>query len=85
MSEHVSAPFTTEQVDHLNEFQRSGYMHPFTCGTPNCPVGVLTATENGWVCGGCDHTQQWAHSFMVDGSAVKAHREMWARFGKESA
>ena len=28
----VTAPFTPEQVENLNRYQRSGDCHPFTCG-----------------------------------------------------
>lgn len=64
------APWTAEQVTHLNAFQRSGRMHPFTCGQrdqhPNSE-GVLVATEAGWHCPamGCDYQQDWAHTFMA--------------------
>lgn len=30
--EKIYAPWTEEQVDGLNRFQRSGKFHPFTCG-----------------------------------------------------
>lgn len=71
MSEKITAPFTEEQVLSLNGFQASGVMHPFTCG--ECPR-VLVAIEFGWVCPRteCGYRQDWAHSFMADGSWRKA-------------
>lgn len=76
MSEKVFAPFTDEQVTNLNEFQRSGFFHQFTCPRdhPYWSRGhvLLVAYPSGWVCeiGICDYTQDWAHSWMADGSAV---------------
>lgn len=70
-----SAPWTAGQVDSLNEYQRSGFGHPYTC--PNRDVGhregvdgrsVLVATEAGWDCPDCAYTQDWAHQWTVDGS-----------------
>lgn len=29
----IKAPFTDEQVKNLNDFQKSGRYHPFTCGS----------------------------------------------------
>lgn len=68
------APFTSEQVRHLNEFQRSGAMHPFTCADHS--NHSLVATEEGWTCPkeGCEYKQNWAHVWMADGSAVAARR-----------
>jgi hypothetical protein len=66
------APFTPEQVEALNRFQKGRWMHPFTCGSGNRTdanhldgEGVLVATENGWICPYCDYTQDWAHDFML--------------------
>ena len=54
-------------------------MHPFTC--PNrgdgkhfdngIDKGALIPTVRGWICQCCDYTQDWAHDFMLDGSAVR--------------
>jgi hypothetical protein len=48
-------------------------MHPFTC--PNrgdgkhvsigSDLGMLIPTVRGWICPFCEHTQNWAHSFMT--------------------
>jgi hypothetical protein len=72
MSEKVYAPFTLEQVSRLNEWQRNGNYHPFTCGNrsghpmdPEGDWGVLVATEEGWHCRHCDYKQYWAHDFMT--------------------
>lgn len=60
----LKAPWTDEQVDHLNAFQRSGAFHPFTCG--KCR-NDLVATTGGWICPttDCGYTQDWAHEFMA--------------------
>ncbi|MBD0734028.1 hypothetical protein [Streptomyces sp. CBMA29] len=63
----ILAPFTAEQVVHLNGYQLSSEMHPFTCPTEH-PDGhrVLVATLHGWVCPDCAYDQSWAHIFMAD-------------------
>lgn len=66
----ITAPFTPEQVETLNLFQRSGVWHPFTCGG-NIHTGgspELIATKAGWRCPqeDCDYTQDWAHTFMAN-------------------
>lgn len=84
-AEQVRAPFTPEQVTSLNDYQRSGVFHPFTCGPcrdsdPNLPLldeHLLVATEVGWVCPTCDHTQDWAWAFMADGSWHRMKSENW--------
>lgn len=64
----IHAPFSDDQVEQLARYQRSGRMHPFTCGGQH-PGGhvILTATAAGWVCPeSCGYTQDWAHAFMAD-------------------
>lgn len=68
------APWTDEEVAHLNEWQHSQLTHPFTCGNRKREThpfeeeyydfGVLRATRDGWVCPYCKYTQNWAHDFM---------------------
>lgn len=59
MMNKIEAPFTDEQVDLLNAYQRSGRFHPYTCG--QCRQ-VLIATPTGWKCPSvaCDYKQNWA-------------------------
>ena len=64
------APWTPDQVDALNEYQRAGWFHPYTCAKRDehpGNEGVLIATPDGWVCPveSCDYTQTWAHNFAV--------------------
>jgi hypothetical protein len=61
------APWTEDEVKSLNDYQVSGVMHPFTCGTKDCG-GLLLARQDGWHCPDCDYTQDWAHEWMTDGS-----------------
>jgi DNA-binding NtrC family response regulator len=77
---HIHAPFSPDQVESLNRYQRSGLGHPFTCGNNrgskahkkamkvrgDKDLGVLVATSNGWVCPACSYTQQYAYDFMAD-------------------
>lgn len=60
-SGRMQAPWTPAEVEALNEYQRRGEMHPFTCAN-GC--GVLEATESGWRCP-CGYTQAWAWTWMV--------------------
>jgi len=53
------------QIDNLNRYQRSGVMHPFTCGNDHDGDRTLVATRRGWICCHCDYTQDWAHEFML--------------------
>lgn len=36
----AKAPFTPEQVESLNDYQKSGAMHPFTCGYCRDRLGI---------------------------------------------
>ena len=75
----IVAPWTQEQVDALNEYQTSGWMHPFTCGHCRDTLGTdhgsndraLVATVDGWRCRTCAYTQDWAHAFMAEGEGGK--------------
>jgi len=66
--------FSPEEVKSINEYQKAGLMHPFTCGADNHNSahldgeGILVAKEDGLHCPFCDYTQYWCHSFMKDGS-----------------
>lgn len=60
---NLKAPWSVEQVEALNAYQKLGYVHEFTC-----PNGwPLTATPEGWTCPGtCGYTQDWCHDWMAD-------------------
>lgn len=83
MSDIVLAPFAPDQVKLLNEYQRLGAMHPFTCGTHSDTS--LVASTDGWTCPHseglspidvrCDYTQDWAHAFMADPEAIAGMRQ----------
>lgn len=61
--------WTDEQVAELNKYQEAHEFHPYTCGNRNDgnhkerfgDLGVLVATNYGWMCPDCDYTQNWAH------------------------
>lgn len=61
-----TTPWTDEQVEALNRYQREGKFHPFTCGNDSRHQN-LVATKDGWICPNCDYTQNWAHGFMMGG------------------
>lgn len=64
--------WTYEQVIKLNNRQRNGLLHPYTCGNrSNHPLfdddrGVLVATIYGWICPFCDYRQDWAGEIKSD-------------------
>lgn len=61
--------WTEDQVNSLNEFQRNGPFHPFTC---TCGNSTLVATRKGWVCPlDCGYKQFDAHGWMMDWSWKK--------------
>lgn len=67
------APWAPEEVDSLNAYQRCDYVHHFTCGGRHEGGGPdLIATQDGWVCPGCDYRQNWAHGGMLSGETVAA-------------
>lgn len=61
--DNVVAPFTDDEVHSLNEFQKCGFLHPFTC---ECGEEMV-ADNAGWLCEKCnDHVQDWAVRMMTD-------------------
>jgi hypothetical protein len=65
----IHAPWTSEQVDALNAFQKGGGFHPYTCGGDHAgPSPDLVATTDGWRCpqDGCEYRQDWAMAFAFD-------------------
>lgn len=68
--------FTPEEIKALEKFQNDRSVHPFTCCGPSdilecernkgISEGILTPTENGWICPCGKYTQNWAHSFMKE-------------------
>lgn len=60
----ITAPFTEEQIQSMNEYQKSDRVHPFTCSEhSDIP---LIATPAGWICKHCDYKQYWSHEWMGD-------------------
>lgn len=69
--DRVLAPFTKEEADKLNEYQKLGFVHEFTCVNDH-PNRTLIAKEGaGWYCPNCDYTQNWAHAFMLEAEEMK--------------
>lgn len=65
----LHAPWTPEQVGALNLAQRSGGMHPLSCGGDHPrDLPTLIATRDGWTCpdDDCTFTQPWAYAFMTE-------------------
>lgn len=72
MTKTVRAPFTTQQVKNLKDYQKRGDRHPFTCRGQYCDrsqrkdEGILIPTTEGMVCPCGKYTQDWVHQFMVE-------------------
>ena len=64
--EPLLVPWTAEQVDALNRWQRAGIVHEFTCPRDHEGDRTLVATRDGWICCHCDYRQDWAHAFMAE-------------------
>lgn len=62
----------------LNDYQRSGVMHPFTC--PLCGAD-LVARVRGWSCPNDWYTQTWAHAFMANGEWLSSTKARLGRLG----
>lgn len=63
----IQAPWSAQQVEQLNRYQREGWFHPYTCGRRGFHDANLVATSGGWYCPveGCDYTQDWALEGMA--------------------
>ena len=72
MAEQIQAPWSDEQVRSLNEYQESGFFHPFTC---RCR-GNLVAQQDGWICpNGCEWSQTWCWDWMANWDWKKSQAE----------
>lgn len=73
--ERIDAPWTEEIVSALNDYQRSGMFHPFTCPAHLSGEHILVAKSAGWYCGdqSCSYHQTWAHAFMADRTTLAQH------------
>lgn len=60
----ITPPWDDATVTALNNYQRAGRMHPFTCRVNS--RHVLTATPTGWICEHDGYRQDWAHTFMTE-------------------
>lgn len=80
MTDTIRAPWTEQQIAALNAYQRSGRMHPFTCGNEQHKLHqTLIAERDGWYCpdDACDYRQDWAAAWMADPAALEAMGPPW--------
>jgi hypothetical protein len=61
-------PWTKEEVAELKRYQKSGYVHPYTC--INDSKDILIPTPEGWLCPHCDYRQTWFHSTSLHAVAA---------------
>lgn len=81
-TETIKAPWTKEQVEALNRYQKNKYFHPYTCGNDHGFLNserTLVATEDGWICPKCDYTQDWALSMSIDMADVNPFEGILSR------
>ena len=70
--EQINAPWTPDQVDSLNAYQRGGLFHEYTWGEHQ----TLIATPEGWrTAPGEPVYQNWAHGFTANWSWLATHLE----------
>ncbi|MGC5534271.1 hypothetical protein [Streptomyces sp. SR-10] len=72
MSDTITAPWSSEQVAALEQFQTASGMHPFTCGADQHSLPLrLVPSRSGWHCPNpaCGYRQDWAHAFMAEPAA----------------
>jgi hypothetical protein len=87
----IKVPFTDEQVEALNKFQTLGYMYEFTCMRYkgcNCSDennwGLLTATNEGWICPCGKYKQDWAWEFMTHPEVlVERYNKIFSQFNEK--
>ena len=71
----IEAPWTDEQVEQLNRFQRDSEFHPYTCcgdgleqfceRKQKVSPGILIATNEGWICPCGKYKQSDCTEFML--------------------
>lgn len=58
----IPADMFGPSIEARNALQRSGKVHPYTCGNDTCrqahPDAVLRAVDAGWVCDWCGYEQR---------------------------
>jgi hypothetical protein len=61
---NIDQPFTQEQVESFNAYQRNSGQHPYTCGIESIHKPLIASTD-GLRCVDCEYYQSWAHSFSL--------------------
>ncbi|MFE6785148.1 hypothetical protein ACFVFF_23115 [Streptomyces sp. NPDC057680] len=74
MTDIVRAPWNSEQVQALNDYQERGRREPRICGSDQHKTGrspLLDATHSGWICPdpACTYTSDWEWRSTVDYAA----------------
>jgi hypothetical protein len=67
MEARRSAPFTPAEVESFNDCRQFGSWQPLICAREGCRREMV-ATESGLNCPGCSYTQDWAPTWMMDGT-----------------
>lgn len=76
----VEAPWTSEQVELLRQYQLYLVAHPYTCA--GCPT-VLEPTTSGWACPRCGYTQNWCAARTLDPDYLASLRRFWSEISLE--
>jgi len=61
----VHAPWTVEQVDAINNHQRTGRFHELTCRNDHAGDRTLFATSDHLICPHCTYTQTWVPNVVI--------------------
>lgn len=71
LNSKVFPPFTPDEVEYFNQYQKLGFVHEYTCGSPDAIKecqrrqgingGELTATEHSLSCPCKKYVQNWFH------------------------
>jgi hypothetical protein len=76
----TKAPFSQDQINHINEFQNAGIVHELTCTHGH---GRLDVHADGLHCPVCDYTQDWVPEGVADGSFLQSQQALHSIFFKD--
>ena len=62
---HLDAPWTPDEVDAINRWQKKPAVHEFTCDQGHHVALIAETCKLTCPHPGCLYTQTWVHDFMV--------------------
>lgn len=76
----TQAPFTQDQINHIDEYQHAGIVHELTCANGH---GALVAEAAGLSCPQCEYTQDWVPDGVADGSFLQSQSALHSIFMRD--